>query len=177
MPHCNGGGYRDVSAVTEMRRVKAEGGWAVIFTEQADIHPSSDITPYIELRNWSDADIPVLAKMADAIHEYGALAGLELVHAGVNSPNLYTKEVPLAPSPLPILTFTSDPVQARAMDKDDIRQLRHWHRLAFRRAKQAGYDLICLYAAHGFGIIQHFLSPRTNQRTDEYGGSLENRAA
>ena len=96
--------------------------------------------------------------------------------AGVNSPNLYTKEVPLAPSPLPILTFTSDPVQARAMDKDDIRQLRHWHRLAFRRAKQAGYDLICLYAAHGFGIIQHFLSPRTNQRSDEYGGSLENRA-
>ena len=58
----------------------------------------------------------------------GALAGIELVHAGVNSPNLYTKEVPLAPSPLPILTFTSDPVQARAMDKDDIRQLRLWHR-------------------------------------------------
>jgi len=176
VPHCNGGGYRDASAVTEMRRVKAEGGWGVIFTEQADVHPSSDITPYIELRNWSDADIPVLAKMADAIHEYGALAGIELVHAGVNSPNLYTKEVPLAPSPLPILTFSSDPVQARAMDKDDIRQLRLWHRAAFRRAKIADYDLICLYAAHGFGIIQHFLSPRTNQRSDEYGGSLENRA-
>ncbi|MFO0994069.1 MAG: NAD(P)-binding protein [Hyphomicrobiales bacterium] len=176
VPHCNGGGYRDASAVTEMRRVKAEGGWGVIFTEQADVHPSSDITPYIELRNWSDADIPVLAKMADAIHDYGALAGIELVHAGVNSPNLYTKEVPLAPSPLPILTFSSDPVQARAMDKDDIRQLRLWHRAAFRRARAADYDLICLYAAHGFGIIQHFLSPRTNQRTDEYGGSLENRA-
>ncbi len=176
VPHCNGGGYRDASAVTEMRRVKAEGGWGVIFTEQADVHPSSDITPYIELRNWSDADIPVLARMADAIHEYGALAGIELVHAGVNSPNLYTKEVPLAPSPLPILTFSSDPVQARAMDKDDIKELRRWHRAAFRRAKAAGYDLICLYAAHGFGIIQHFLSPRTNQRTDEYGGSLENRS-
>ena len=176
VPHCNGGGYRDASAVTEMRRVKAEGGWGVIFTEQADVHPSSDITPYIELRNWSDADIPVLARMVDAIHEYGALAGIELVHAGVNSPNLYTKEVPLAPSPLPILTFSSDPVQARAMDKDDIRQLRLWHRAAFRRARTAGYDLICLYAAHGFGIIQHFLSPRTNQRSDEYGGSLENRA-
>ena len=138
VPHCNGGGYRDASAVTEMRRVKAEGGWGVIFTEQADVHPSSDITPYIELRNWSDADIPVLAKMADAIHEYGALAGIELVHAGVNSPNLYTKEVPLAPSPLPILTFTSDPVQARAMDKDDIRQLRLWHRarLSPRQARR-----------------------------------------
>jgi dimethylamine/trimethylamine dehydrogenase len=176
VPHCNGGGYREPSAIAEMRRVKAEGGWGVVFTEQADVHPSSDITPYIELRNWNDDDLPLLAAVADAIHEHGALAGIELVHAGVNSPNLYTKEVPLAPSPLPILTFTSDPVQARAMDKEDIRNLRLWHRQAFRRARAAGYDLICLYAAHGFGIIQHFLSPRTNQRSDEYGGSLANRA-
>jgi dimethylamine/trimethylamine dehydrogenase len=84
--------------------------------------------------------------------------------------------VPIAPSHTPILTFTSDPVQARAMDKQDIRNLRHWHRLAYRRAKRAGYDILCLYGAHGFGVIQHFLSPRTNQRSDEYGGSLENRA-
>ncbi|MBM3519225.1 MAG: FAD-binding protein [Alphaproteobacteria bacterium] len=176
VPHCNGGGYREPSAITEMRRVKAEGGWGVVFTEQADVHPTSDITPYIELRNWNDDDVPLLARIADAIHGHGALAGIELVHAGVNSPNLYTKEVPLAPSPLPILTFTSDPVQARAMDKEDIRNLRIWHRQAFQRAKTAGYDLICLYAAHGFGIIQHFLSQRTNQRNDEYGGSLANRA-
>ena len=120
--------------------------------------------------------MPGLAKMADAIHSNGALAGIELAYSGANGPNLYTREVPLAPSHLPILTFTSDPVQARAMDKQDIRNLRHWHKLAYRRARRAGYDILCLYGAHGFGVIQHFLSPRTNQRTDEYGGSLENRA-
>ena len=48
VPHCNGGGYRDPSAVVEMRRTKAEGGWGVIFTEQTEIHPSSEITPFIE---------------------------------------------------------------------------------------------------------------------------------
>jgi len=176
VPHCNGAGYRDPSAAAEMRRVKAEGGWAVVFTEQVEMHHSSEITPYIELRLWEDRDIPMLARMADRIHEYDALAGVELTYSGVNGPNLYSREVPRAPSALPILTFTNDPVQARAMTKRDIRDLRRWYRKAFRRAKASGFDLICLYGAHGFGIIQHFLSRATNQRTDEYGGSLENRS-
>ncbi len=176
VPHCNGGGYRDPSAAAEMRRVKAEGGWGVIFTEQCEIHHSSEITPYIELRIWEDQDLPMLARMADAIHEHGALAGIELAYPGVNGPNLYTKEVPMAPTALPIRTFTNDPVQARAMDREDIRDLRRWHRIAFERAKQCGFDIVCLYGAHGFGVIQHFLSTATNQRSDEYGGSLENRA-
>lgn len=176
VPHCNGGGYRDPTAAAEMRRVKSEGGWGVIFTEQVEIHHSSEITPFIELRIWDEDDIPGLSKMADAIHSNGALAGIELAYSGTNGPNLYTREVPMGPMHSPILTFTSDPVQARAMDKEDIRNLRHWHRLAYRRAKRAGYDIMCLYGAHGFGILQHFLSRRTNQRSDEYGGSLENRA-
>ncbi len=176
VPHCNGGGYRDPSAAAQMRRIKSEGGWGVIFTEQTELHHTSEITPFIELRLWDDADIPALAKMAEAMHAHGALAGIQLAYSGVNGPNLYTKEVPRAPSALPIRTFTNDPVQSRAMDKQDIRDLRRWHRNAFRRAKQAGFDLVCLYGAHGFGIIQHFLSTATNHRTDEYGGSLENRS-
>jgi dimethylamine/trimethylamine dehydrogenase len=176
VPHCNGGGYRDPSAAAEMRRVKAEGGWGVVFTEQVEIHHSSEITPFIELRIWDDDDLPGLAKMADAIHSGGALAGIELAHCGANGTNFYTREVPRAPMHTPIITFTPDPVQARAMDKQDIRNLRHWHRLAYARAKRAGFDIVCLYGAHGFGIIQHFLSLRYNQRTDEYGGSLENRS-
>jgi dimethylamine/trimethylamine dehydrogenase len=175
VPHCNGGGYRDPTAAAEMRRVKSEGGWGVIFTEQVEIHHSSEITPFIELRIWDEDDMPGLTKMADAIHSNGALAGIELAYSGTNGPNLYTREVPMGPMHSPILTFTSDPVQARAMDKEDIRNLRHWHKLAYRRAKRAGYDIMCLYGAHGFGILQHFLSRRTNQRSDEYGGSLENR--
>lgn len=176
VPHCNGGGYRDPSAAAEMRRTKSEGGWGVIFTEQTEMHHSSEITPFIELRLWEDQDIPALAKMAAAMRSHGALAGIQLAYSGINGPNLYTREVPRGPTALPIRTFTNDPVQARAMDKQDIRDLRRWHRNAFKRAKLAGFDLVCLYGAHGFGIIQHFLSTATNQRSDEYGGSLENRS-
>ena len=176
VPHCNGGGYRDPSAAAEMRAVKAEGGWGVIFTEQTEMHHTSEITPFIELRLWEDQDIPSIAKMAGRMKRHGALAGIQLAYSGINGPNLYTKEVPLAPTALPIRTFTNDPVQARAMDRQDIRNLRRWFVTAGRRCKVAGFDLICLYGAHGFGIFQHFLSRATNQRSDEYGGSLENRS-
>ena len=176
VPHCNGGGYRDPSAAAAMRATKAEGGWGVIFTEQTEMHHSSEITPFIELRLWEDKDIPSIAKMAAAMKTHGALAGIQLAYSGINGPNMYTKEVPLAPSALPIRTFTNDPVQARAMDKTDIKNLRRWFVNAAKRSKLAGFDLICLYGAHGFGIFQHFLSRATNQRSDEYGGSLENRS-
>ncbi|MBI1217338.1 MAG: NAD(P)-binding protein [Rhodobacteraceae bacterium] len=176
VPHCNGGGYRDPSAAAEMRRVKAEGGWGVIFTEQTEMHHTSEITPFIELRLWEDKDIPAIAKMAERMKSHGALAGIQLTYSGINGPNLYTREVPLAPTALPIRTFTNDPVQARAMDKADIVNLRRWFVNAARRSRAAGFDLICLYGAHGFGIFQHFLSRATNQRGDEYGGSLENRS-
>lgn len=176
VPHCNGGGYRDPSAAAAMRGIKAEGGWGVIFTEQCEMHHTSEITPFIELRLWEDKDIPQLRKMSEKMKTHGALAGIQLAYSGINGPNLYTKEVPLAPSALPIRTFTNDPVQARALSKSDIRDLRRWFVNAAKRSKEAGFDLICLYGAHGFGIFQHFLSRATNQRSDEYGGSLENRA-
>ncbi|MTH97193.1 NAD(P)-binding protein [Roseibium sp. RKSG952] len=176
VPHCNGGGYRDPSAAAAMRGIKAEGGWGVIFTEQCEMHHTSEITPFIELRLWEDKDIPQLRKMSEKMKTHGALAGIQLAYSGINGPNLYTKEVPLAPSALPIRTFTNDPVQARALSKSDIKDLRRWFVNAAKRSKEAGFDLICLYGAHGFGIFQHFLSRATNQRSDEYGGSLENRA-
>jgi dimethylamine/trimethylamine dehydrogenase len=175
VPHCNGQGYRDPSAVAKMRGNKAAGGWGVLCTEQAEIHHTSEITPFIELRLWDDRDIPQLRKMSDAIHAENALAGIELAYNGPNGSNLYTREVPLGPSHLPIATFYYDPVQARAMDLQDIANLRRWHRNAAIRAKRAGFDIIYVYAAHGFSIIQHFLSRRFNTRTDQYGGSLENR--
>ena len=176
VPHCNGGGYRDPSAAAEMRGIKAEGGWGVIFTEQCEMHHTSEITPFIELRLWDDKDIPQLRKMSERMKTHGGLAGIQLAYSGINGSNLYTKEVPLAPSALPIRTFTNDPVQARALSKSDIKDLRRWFVNAAKRSKEAGFDLINLYGAHGFGIFQHFLSRATNQRTDEYGGSLENRS-
>ena len=153
VPHCNGGGYRDPSAAAAMRGIKAEGGWGVIFTEQTEMHQTSEITPFIELRLWEDKDIPGLRKMARAMKTHGALAGIQLAYSGINGPNFYTKEVPLAPTALPIRTFTNDPVQARAMDKSDIRNLRRWFVNAAKRCKVAEFDLICLYGAHGLSLI------------------------
>ncbi|PJK22613.1 FAD-dependent oxidoreductase [Mycolicibacterium goodii] len=176
VPHCNGMGYRDPSGEAYMRRVKAEGGWAVVCTEQVEIHPTSDIGPFIELRLWDDQDIPAVARIAEKIHEGGALAGIELAHNGLNSPNLISREAPLGPQNLPVVSWNYDPVQAREMTKADIADMRFWHREAVRRSLQASYDIVYVYAGHAIGGLHHFLSRRYNNRTDEYGGSIENRA-
>jgi len=83
VPHCNGMGSVYPSSMAAMRAMKAEGGWAVICTEETDIHPTSDITPIIEGRLWDDRDIPAFARMNDAVHAHGALAGIELVHTAL----------------------------------------------------------------------------------------------
>ena len=174
VPHCNGMGRSFPSSMAAMRRTKAEGGWAVICTEEIEIHPSGDHSPWAGGRLWDDRDIPVLAKMCEGIHEFGSLAGAELNHAGQMAANRYSRDVPLAPSHFPVAAH--DPVQARAMDLSDIRNLRKWHRDAALRAKKAGFDIVYVYAGHQLSTISHFLSPYRNRRSDEYGGSLENRA-
>ncbi len=175
VPHCNGMGYRDPTSLAHMRGVKAEGGWAVVCTEQVEIHASSDINPFIELRIWDDRDIPMLARMAERIHQHDSLAGIELAYNGLNGPNLYGREVPMAPTAMPVASFTYDPVQARQMSRKDIADVRRWHRNAALRGKKAGFDLVYVYAGHALGFFHHFLSRRYNHRTDEYGGTLENR--
>jgi dimethylamine/trimethylamine dehydrogenase len=175
VPHCNGMGMSYPGAMIAMRRVKAEGGWAVVCTEETDIHPSGDLSPLIEGRLWDDRDIPVFARMNEGIHRHGALAGIELVHTGHRDACLYSREVPLAVSHLPV-SAGDYPAQARAMDKADIRAYRRWHRDAALRAKRAGFDIIYVYCNAGSSLNGDFLSRTRNQRTDEYGGSLENRA-
>ncbi len=174
VPHCNGMGRAYPSSMAAMRRTKAEGGWAVICTEEIEIHHSSDHSPWMGGRLWEDRDIPVHARMCDAIHEFDSLAGAELNYAGMMAANRYCREAPMAPSPIPVATH--DPLQARQMDRSDIRNLRRWHIDAAKRAQKAGYDIIYVYAGHQLSTISHFLSPYRNRRSDEYGGSLENRA-
>ena len=174
VPHCNGMGFKWPQSHAKMREVKAEGGWAVICTEECMIHPTSDGTPYPQGRLWDEGDVELLALFADGVHRHGALAGVELVHHGQAIPNLFTREYPIAPNDH--VNRHNDPVQARAMDKADIRALRDWHRKAALRAKRADIDLVYVYAAHDLALPQHFLSRRRNQRSDEYGGSLKNRA-
>merc|ERR1711991_427612 len=86
-----------------------------------------------------DTDIPVLAKMCDGIHEFGSLAGAELNHAGQMSPNRYSRSVPLSPSHIPVASH--EPLQAREMDLQDIKNLRKWHRDAAIRAVKAGFQI------------------------------------
>ena len=173
VPHCNGMGYLRPNTLAAMRGIKAEGGWAVVCTEEVEIHANSDNGSAVEGRLWDDNDIPALAKMAEAVHEHGALAGIELVHGGYSNANNYSRIPPIAPSLTSVNSY--DPVQARAMTKSDIRDFRRWHRQAALRSKQAGFDLIYVYAGHNLTLLMHFLSRRFNLRTDEYGGSIENR--
>jgi dimethylamine/trimethylamine dehydrogenase len=173
VPHCNGMGTSQPRAMAAMRGVKAEGGWSVVCTEECEIHPSGDVSPYREARLWDDDDIPALALMADEVHRHGSLAGIELTHNGPTSSNVYSREVALAPSHQPLTGYW--PAQARAMDREDIRAYRRWHREAALRSMRAGFDIVYCYAAHDLSLAMHFLQRRRNQRNDEYGGSLENR--
>ena len=135
VPHCNGMGYRDPGAQAAMRKVKAEGGWAVVCTEQAEIHRDFGHHAVHRAADLGQPGSPGAGPgAAGAIHEGGALAGIELCHNGLNAPNLYTRETPLAPHHLPVATYGYDPVQARMMTKQDLADLRRWHRNAVLRA-------------------------------------------
>lgn len=174
VPHCNGMGHRFPQSLARMRGIKAEGGWGVVCTEEVEIHPSSDITPYNQGRLWDDSDIANLRLMTDAVHEHGSLAGIELVYQGLAGKNHYTRLPTLAPTHASVLG--GFPMQARAMDKTDIKNLRQWYKDAAIRSKKAGFDIVYVYAGHSLSVLMHFLSRQHNDRTDEYGGSLENRA-
>jgi dimethylamine/trimethylamine dehydrogenase len=177
VPHCNALGYRMPRGLAAMRAMKAAGGWGVVCTEEVEIHHSSDLSPYVEGRLWSDDDLPAMALMADSVHRHGALAGIQLAYNGINATNLYSRTAPLGPRSMGAIGGTGwEPVQSRRMDKQDIRTVRAWHRQAALRARRAGFDIVYCYAGHGMTVAMQFLMRRFNDRTDEYGGSLENRA-
>jgi dimethylamine/trimethylamine dehydrogenase len=171
VPHCTGAGRNYPTVGAHIRAVNAEGGWAVVSTEQCDIHHTADMRAQVRL--WGEDDVPFHARMTELVHQHGALAACELVHNGSYSPNHIGREIPLAPISTPVQG--PYPVHARAMNKVDIANFRQWHRRAARLAKQAGFDIVYVYAGHDITLLLEFLSPRINTRSDEYGGSVENR--
>jgi dimethylamine/trimethylamine dehydrogenase len=173
VPHCSGMGHRYPKADAHMRAIKAEGGWGVVSTQETEIHPSSDLTPSNQGRIWDSADVRVFRQATDLIHERGSLAAVQLVHNGLHTANRLSRIAPYAPSDA--IIDGDDPVQARGMDKADIREFRRWHREAALRAREAGFDIVYVYAGHDMTLLMHFLLKRHNHRSDEYGGSLENR--
>jgi len=172
VPHCTGMGWVRPRTVAEMRGVKAEGGWGVVNTEYCSIHPASDDQLHISATLWDDSDIRAHRLMTDKVHAHGALAGAELWFGGARSANLATRLVSMDVASMP--NAVGHPFQSRAMDKSDIRDFRRWHRNAALRARAAEFDIVYVYATHGY-LLAHFLDPETNTRSDEYGGSLENR--
>ena len=176
-PHALGTGNAMPHTRAAMREVRAEGGWGVVNTGYCSIHPSSDDMPLPYCRLWDDEDVKVHALMVDAVHRHGALAGVELWHGGSGVGNHLTRATPVSASGVP--RHSTYPgwmnlQNPRSMDRKDIVELRGWYVDAARRAQSAGFDIVYVYAGMGYGPYE-FLLPWLNQRTDEYGGSLENR--
>lgn len=174
VPHCTGLGHIRPRADAATRAVKAEGGWAVLCNQETEIHPTSDLVPAAEGRLWDDRDIPALRLMTEQVHEHGSLAAVELVHNGNHAFNNMTRAPILSPSDAVADVF--GPQQARALDLEDIATVRGWYRAATQRSLAAGFDIVYVYAGHRMSLLHQFLLPQINNRTDAYGGSLENRA-
>ncbi|MBM3503052.1 MAG: hypothetical protein FJX65_04175 [Alphaproteobacteria bacterium] len=174
VPHCNGMGSARANALVRLREIKAEGGWGVVCTEETSIEPDVDISPSVGLQLWDDGDLPLAAAIAAGIHRHGALAGVELMHYGPVAANRDSRGITMGPSCLPFPSRL-DPIQPRAIDRADLRAIRESHRRAAKLAQRAGFDIIYVAAVHDATLPMHFLSRRHNDRSDEYGGPLENR--
>jgi len=172
VPHCTGMGHALPRTLAAMRGMKAEGGWGVVCTEYCSIHPTSDDQPYPFAALWDAGDVANLTAMTDAVHAHGALAGVELWHGGSYVGNLASRVPAIGVRSMP---GREEPYQSQRMDRSDIRAFRAWHVAAAKRARQAGFDIVYVYPTHGY-LISEFLSRTLNDRTDEYGGSLQNRA-
>lgn len=173
-PHATGHGWNQPHGAIALRAMKAEGGWGTVAVQMTEIAPDTDMASHPMERIWDDSDIPRHIAQVEAIKQHGSLAAIELAHGGMRARNFTTGLPAIGPTALPVLR-PEVPTQACEMSSADIRTFRASHKAAAIRAKQAGYDILYVYAAHDLSILSHFLSIRTNQRTDEYGGSLTNR--
>ena len=160
---------------------RAVGGAGLIIVEASAVTPEGRITPS-DLGIWKDDHIPFLKRITEFLQSRGTVAGIQLAHAGRKA----SRHVPwkggapltpeegawqtIAPSAIPFKE--SEPIP-RAMAKEDINKLIHEFQAAGVRALKAGFKLLEIHAAHGY-LINEFLSPISNKRNDEYGGSFEN---
>ncbi len=178
VPHASGMTNALPHVRARFRGVKAEGGWGVVCTGAVSMHPSSDDSPLPFAMLWDDKDIRSHALMTEEVHRHGALAGIELWHGGACTLNRTSRIAPLSPSGMPWMSthlgFMGN-LRPRRMDAADIRDLLKWQAASARRAMQAGFDIVYVYAGMGY-LPYEFLLPEYNHRTDAYGGSIENRA-
>jgi dimethylamine/trimethylamine dehydrogenase len=177
VPHASGMTNSLPHVRARFRGIKAEGGWGVVCTGAVSMHPSSDDSPLPFGILWDDKDIRAHALMTDEVHRHGSLAGIELWHGGACTLNRTSRIAPLSPSGMPWMSthigFMGN-LRPRRMDASDIGDLLKWQAAAAKRAMQAGFDIVYVYAGMGY-LPYEFLLPEYNHRTDAYGGSIENR--
>jgi 2,4-dienoyl-CoA reductase-like NADH-dependent reductase (Old Yellow Enzyme family) len=162
---------------------RAVGGAGMVMTEATAVLPEGRISPQ-DLGIWSDAHAEPLRRIVRFIHEQGSIAGMQLAHAGRKASTRRPWEGEgavgeneggwtdvMAPSAIP---FNDNYPKPRALSRDGIQEIVDAFAAAARRACDAGIRVIEIHAAHGY-LIHEFLSPLSNQRDDEYGGSFENR--
>mgnify|MGYP001209476758 FL=1 len=150
---------------------RARGGVGLIITEVCAVDPRGKGFP-AEIGAWSDDHIPGLAALAGAVHAAGAAVALQLHHAGRETMKDFIGAMPEAPSEVPSAILNQP---CEAMSAERIGEVIAAYAEAARRARDAGFDAVEVHGAHGYLVCQ-FLSPFSNRRTDEYGGSDENRA-
>jgi 2,4-dienoyl-CoA reductase-like NADH-dependent reductase (Old Yellow Enzyme family) len=162
---------------------RAVGGAGLVITEASAVVPEGRITPQ-DLGIWKDEHVAMLARIVEFLHSQGAHAGIQLAHAGrkasmqrpwegerLLSPAEGGWDDVMAPS---AVAFREDYAKPHELDGAGIARVKEAFAAAARRAMAAGFDVVELHAAHGY-LLHEFLSPLSNKRTDEYGGSFENR--
>lgn len=161
---------------------RAQGGASLVITEAAAIVPEGRISP-ADLGLWKDEHIAGLRRITDFLHSQGSAAGIQLAHAGRKASTRIPWEgdgavapedggwQTVAPSAIP---FSSTYPQPRELTVEEVHAIPQAFANAARRAIEAGFDVVEIHAAHGY-LLHQFLSPLSNQRKDEYGGSFENR--
>jgi 2,4-dienoyl-CoA reductase-like NADH-dependent reductase (Old Yellow Enzyme family) len=161
---------------------RAVGGAGLVFTEATAVTPAGRISPS-DLGIWDDGHVGPLERITRAVKTQGSAAGIQLAHAGRKASTrrpwqgsgVVSEEdggwQPLAPTDQP---FAANYPTPRAMSMADIGMVVDAFRDAARRADRAGFDVVEIHAAHGY-LIHEFLSPLSNTRTDDYGGSFDNR--
>jgi len=157
---------------------KAKGGAAVVTVGDAIIDPSGQNHPVQQMIH-TDSCMPTLVLCAEAIHQYGALASIEFSHGGICcDPAFLGGKLPIGPSEVPVhIGFqTVEMVETRsiAMTEEMMLALAKKYGEAAERAKRGGFDMCLVHGSHGW-LLGQFLSPNVNLRTDQYGGSIENR--
>jgi 2,4-dienoyl-CoA reductase-like NADH-dependent reductase (Old Yellow Enzyme family) len=154
----------------DLFRRLAEGEVGLIITGHAYVHPDGKASPR-QIAVDDDRMVEGLSRIPRAVHDFPTRIFLQIAHAGRQTKEKISGRVPVAPSAVYEPVFKLTP---RAMTHEDVRTTVNDFIQAGRRAKQAGFDGVQIHVAHGY-LLSGFISPHTNRREDEYGGSLENR--